>query len=816
MIRFDRLRWSAGAAFFNAVLAIAVALLVGSLILYEASFNQTIAPDGDVYLVGMKSELPGIPASVMGGSNDAVAVEVRNKRPDWIVARISKGEYREVGAEGRKSTAEVFSADEELPKVLKIRAIAGDPGTALGLADGIVLTRGEAIRLFGRVDVLGSALRLDETEVTVRAIIEDWPRNSQYAQHRILLSARNGSSAFAALDRPDVEGVAEQFGAPAGAKVTLSVMTFGDVEVLVRAKGPRAQVEADIAAIAAKASTFTDGFEILKRSPYPLNIVRLNLRTEPGLVLRKFHTDLGALLTLALLALLGILSAALGIVSLGVAQAARRAREVAVLRAYGARAAELTSAELARYSLAGALSGLCAVALGAALAPSFGAVLDRTLPSLLSLPNLAIAMLTGALGGSICAIAPCSVLASGKPLDALRGREGSHSRLGLVRASLIVVQIALATVSATFALALGAQYAHNVDPDRLGFTAPGLATATQNPLPGATDAMGWPQLEALRARAATDPRIVAFASAAAGPRSNTSSQASLLPGGRTDALELNAVGISTDFFRTLGTPLLVGRECQASELGNEFPTGGEQYAVLNRKAALLLGFASPANAVGALIPSADLPAPTRIIGVVGDLRLFDLRQSENVARIFYCQKGRHSSLFARVAPGVDPAVAMSDLLTPFSANAARDAESVTTILNRTFRDVSRLLAIVGVAAVLNLLTAASGLIGLAMRLTMGLGFEASVRKAFGASNAQVLSLLAQKLGPWVGLGAIVGIGGAVGGAREYLARFPDPVGFNALGPLAVAALITLIFAAVVLFNGAMLARLKPNAILRVT
>lgn len=816
MFRLDRLRWSAAMAFFNAVLAIAVALLVGGLIIHEASFNQALAPEKDVYLVGMKSQLPGSPASVMDGSNDAVAVELRRKRPDWIVARISKGEYREAAVKGRKITVEVFSADEELPRVLTIRAIAGDPGTALGLADGVVLTRSEAIRLFGRADVLGSGLRLNETEVTVRAIIEDWPRNSQFTGKGVLLSARNGSSAFAALDRPNVEGLAEQFGAPAGAEVTLSVMTFGDVEVLVRAKGPRAQVEADIAAVAAKASTFTDGFEILKRSPYPLNIVRLNLRTEPGLVLRKFHTDLGALSTLALLALLGLLSAALGIISLGVAQAARRAREVAVLRAYGARAADIVGGEVARYLLTGVLAGLCAAALGAALAPSFGAVLDRTLPSLLSLPNLAIAAATGALGGSICAIGPCSVLASGKPLNAFRGREGSRGRLGLMRASLIVVQIALATISATFALTLGAQYAHNVDPERLGFTARDLATATQSPLPGASDAMDWPQLEALRARAAADPRIVAFATAGAGPRSSTSSQARLLPGGRTDALELNAVGISTDFFRTIGTQVLVGQECQASELGNEFSTGGEQYALLNRKAALLLGFASAASSEGALIPSADLRAPTRIIGVVGDLRLLDLGRTENVARIYYCQKRMHSTLFARVAPGVDPAATMSDLLKPFSAEAARGAESVTTILNRTFRDVSRLLAIVGVAAVLNVLTAASGLIGLAMRLTTGLAFEASVRKAFGASNAQVLSLLAQKLGSWVALGAVLGVGGAVWGARDYLARFPDPVGFNALVPLAVMALITMIFAAVVWVNGAVLVRMKPNAILRVT
>ena len=67
-----------------------------------------------------------------------------------------------------------------------LRAIAGDARAALGRPDALVLSRGEATRLFGRADALGKVVTIAGTPFVVRAVIADLPANTSPAFEALL------------------------------------------------------------------------------------------------------------------------------------------------------------------------------------------------------------------------------------------------------------------------------------------------------------------------------------------------------------------------------------------------------------------------------------------------------------------------------------------------------------------------------------------------------------------------------------------------------------------------------------------------------
>lgn len=72
----------------------------------------------------------------------------------------------------------VYKADRDIFKVFTYPFIAGDPTTALGQPNSVVLTESMAKKYFGSIDILGKTLTIGKRDHIVNGIMQDVPLNS--------------------------------------------------------------------------------------------------------------------------------------------------------------------------------------------------------------------------------------------------------------------------------------------------------------------------------------------------------------------------------------------------------------------------------------------------------------------------------------------------------------------------------------------------------------------------------------------------------------------------------------------------------------
>ena len=94
---------------------------------------------------------------------------------EYLVTRDDNGFYQNIRF-----------ADADFLKIFDLDYIEGDE-TALESASGVLLTESMAIRYFGRTDVLGEVLSLDnQYDYRVTAVVEDLPRNTHLGFRQLI------------------------------------------------------------------------------------------------------------------------------------------------------------------------------------------------------------------------------------------------------------------------------------------------------------------------------------------------------------------------------------------------------------------------------------------------------------------------------------------------------------------------------------------------------------------------------------------------------------------------------------------------------
>ncbi|MEO9967349.1 MAG: FtsX-like permease family protein [Reichenbachiella sp.] len=82
---------------------------------------------------------------------------------------------------------QVMAVDSTFLDMFDFRLISGDKSTALDEPYSILITKTVAENIFGRIDVIGEALEMEEDLFTVKGVLEDLPDNS-HLQFKILIS----------------------------------------------------------------------------------------------------------------------------------------------------------------------------------------------------------------------------------------------------------------------------------------------------------------------------------------------------------------------------------------------------------------------------------------------------------------------------------------------------------------------------------------------------------------------------------------------------------------------------------------------------
>ncbi|MGI9221267.1 MAG: ABC transporter permease, partial [Woeseiaceae bacterium] len=171
-------------AFINiAGLAIGMTIYVfgGLLVKYEREHDVFFENSANVYTVASRAA-PGLDVGIqsLNAAYSAIGPLIETELPDVeAVARTIGTEY--LVSNGTESFYQgIRFADPSFLRIFDLQYLHGDSGS-LDDPSGIVLSATAAEKYFGRTDVLGETLTLDnEFDYRVTAVFEDVPRNSHF------------------------------------------------------------------------------------------------------------------------------------------------------------------------------------------------------------------------------------------------------------------------------------------------------------------------------------------------------------------------------------------------------------------------------------------------------------------------------------------------------------------------------------------------------------------------------------------------------------------------------------------------------------
>jgi predicted permease len=527
------------------------------------------------------------------------------------------------------------------------------------------------------------------------------------------------------------------------------------------------------------------------------------IRVDPGYrgqssIHREAKTPL-----LFLMAVTGIvlLIACANIANLLLARGASRATEMAVRLSLGASRRQLLAQLLTESCVLAVLGGiaglLCArwtLALIASLLPPEAVnTLEFQLQARVVIFAGALSIATGFIFGLFPALHSTkpdlvsSIKAqAGQPSGA---RAAAHFRTWLVRAQIALAMTLLACAG------LFVKSLMNVSKVDLGLKIDNVVTFAISPgLNGyepkrAIALYGRTEQELLTLPGVTGVATARVPLLAGNNSGNTVSVEGFQKGPDTDA-ESRYNEINTGYFRTLGVPLMSGREFTAADI-----EGAPKVAIVNE--AFTKKFNLGRDAVGKHMAQGDGPLDIEIVGVVQNAKYSEVKQQ--VPPLFfrpYRQRERMGSNTFYVRTSLDPAQALRGIPSVIARlDPNLPVEDLKTLPQQVRENVflDRMISTLSAAfAFVATILAAIGLYGVLAYTVSQRTREIGLRMALGADGPRVRRMILKQVGVSTIIGGVVGIASAVGlglGAQSMLYELK---GYDPIVIAAAAVLLTLV------------------------
>jgi ABC-type antimicrobial peptide transport system permease subunit len=747
-----------------AILGLAVALaacfLLFGLVRYAWTYNDALAGADHIYVVKERRNLlprpdwgesappPLVPLALAAG----LAQDATKAKPFQLGARIADG-----GAE-RLVQIDLSVVQANYLSFFGIRALEGDAAAALARPDALVVSRSEARRLFGNAHALGKILRIDGRPFVVRAVIADLPANTS-PDFRLLLG----------------EGAHSWDEAPVDGKKAWSRRSRLYLRTAPGADPQSLQALLEQAVATERDSMFTSALTSGRPKPYtsigvtPLSRVYFDPDLLSGVESERYGSP-AAIAGLAGLGVLILVLAAVNYINLAAVRTAARRREIGLRKALGISGAGLAGQFLAESLVVGASSTLIGAMLAWLALPLFSELVGRPLASsygpaawaLLACAGLGTGLLSGLYPAWLAARVPASV--------ALSGRSGETAEGYRMRRVLTVAQFAAAIglVASSLVVWWQASFASRLDP---GFD-PRPQLVLQLPGKPASAAA-----HAFKAELARLPGVDGVAAMSEAVGRDGMKMIIMIRRGEQETVPLELKEVGASFFHVFGLRPLAGKL---------FSRQGEEGVVLNARAALALGFATPEAAVGQIVEE-----NARIIGIAPDLRYASLR--EKPGPIMYRLNEDQGVLTVRTrGPIGDARGQVEALWARHFPNDAPDIETASSVFARNYVEDLRQAKLLTLASVVATALASFGIYVLSSYTIRRRAREFVLRKLHGATARHIGLLVAREWLVLLGAGALLALAPAWLWTERYLAPFVERAPMGWWPQLAAIALVALV------------------------
>ncbi|MBZ5602020.1 MAG: ABC transporter permease [Acidobacteriia bacterium] len=529
------------------------------------------------------------------------------------------------------------------------------------------------------------------------------------------------------------------------------------------------QLEQEIARLSHPSATLLAQFRAKKLVLKPGEYGRGGLRDR---------TRQPALLLMAMTALVLLISCA-NVANLQLARAAARTREIAVRLAMGASRGQLIRQLLTESCLLAVAGG----ALGLGLAYAILRALIASLPAATGLSKmlapqldanallfcLAVSILTGILFGLYPA------LQSTRPdlapsLKDQSGQSTATTSAAAFRKTLVTAQVAISLLLLVSAGLFGRTLV-NLRSIDLGIRADHLLTFSLSPrLNRYTDQAAYALSDQITERLAAIPGVTMVSAtsnpAIAGSASGTNLTVPGFTETHPDESGASFAAIGADYFRTMGSPLVSGREFTVAD-----NAGAPKVAVVNETfARYFFGTANPLGRRFALGAGDKVKPDIEIVGIVKDTKYADMKETPQ--RVFYTphrQLKQQDQLYFYLRTAIDPLQAASAARAQIASLdpnlPIRELKTMDQQIDENLFAERMVSTLTGAFAALATLLAALGLYGVLAYNVTRRTREIGLRMALGADAGNVRRLILREVALMVSIGTAAGLTAAAAGGK---------------------------------------------------
>jgi putative ABC transport system permease protein len=473
-----------------------------------------------------------------------------------------------------------------------------------------------------------------------------------------------------------------------------------------------------------------------------------------------------------------LLIACANLANLMLARATVREREVAVRLAIGASRGRIVRQMLAESLLLAAIGAACGAAIAVWLSQFLVGFLTTDSNRIFVTLSLdwrifgfaaALAVATCLAFGLLPAIRATRTPPGAAMKAGSRGSTDTRERFGLRRA-LVITQVALSLVLVVGAL-LFVRSLRNLTMLDPGFAQDGVVIASLDlRRTGFAPEQLPPAFEQITARLAGLPGVQAAAQAFIVPVSGSGWNNNILVDGKKQKEHPNFNAVSADYFRTLETPVLLGRAFD----DRVDHARAKKVAIVNES--FVKKFLADRNPIGQGFQIEEPPGAPRplyeIVGVVKDTKYRDLREPFGPIGYFPPAQGDPKDM----SPFMQVVLRSNAPLTTVTSEAAAAVAQINPSIVLQFDTLrkqvtesllrERLMATLsGIFGGLAALIATIGLYGVMSYMVARRRNEIGIRMALGADRGEVVRMVMREACLLLGAGVVVGLVAAVAAAR---------------------------------------------------
>ncbi|PWG79786.1 ABC transporter permease [Pararcticibacter amylolyticus] len=630
-------------------------------------------------------------------------------RFDGLTTTISKG--------NRHFREAVQPGDSTILSMFGFPLLYGDRQHALTSPDAVVITEEIAVKYFGKKNVVGQTLEIDNFSgqrkpFVITGVLRSVPQNS-----------------VSGLVKPANQvflppGSLQYFGRNMEDWANIYIPTYIELREGVSPDAVNRAIDRIL-----KADAPSEVSANLKARLNPLKTYYLTANNGVG---RKMIYMLGSI------ALFIIFMALVNFVNISIGSSASRLKEIGVRKAIGGLKKQLTFQFLFESLLLVFMAFLISLCCYVLFRPVYFDLFGKAMPRLLEYPwyvycaLLSAGIITGLLAGAY----PALLLSRLNTVDSLKGKLKSIKENILFRRILITFQFVIALFVFTGAIVVSSQVKYFLS-GNLGYNKDGLITIAT---PRDWSDAGVRHMETIRREIATLPQVSEASVSYDIPNGNSGGSGSFYSNGRdpSQAVSLKMLSTDDEYAKTYGMTM---RE------GEYFGSGGEGVdplsVVINESTARVMGWDKEGSVVGKVIRMIGNDQGYKVAGVVKDFHFSSMHQAIEPL-IFFNIKGSISFryLTVRVKPWnlTRAVVSLEKKWGELLPGSAFDYYFLDDKLKDLYQTEIRLEKASRVATILAVIIVLLGITGLVSLSITRRTKEVGIRKVLGASPSDVIGL----------------------------------------------------------------------------